>query len=180
MLCNCVSGKASKTTPHISDEQVKSPETPEVKEVKEPSALDLLSGLDFSIEQTPLVPEIRVPPVSEYVIRKVPQKEMSQTKMLESDDMCEDETLVRPSKKDIFADPSLLNRFTQEVKSLQQFVDGLTKKTHSGITMLDSKWKKIQDAQVFFICFLMEIKFDILIYILYYFFYFFTRTKITI
>ncbi|XP_077296502.1 tyrosine-protein phosphatase non-receptor type protein myopic isoform X2 [Arctopsyche grandis] len=140
-------GKASKTTSHVSEEQVKSPETPEVKEVKEPSALDLLSGLDFSIEQTPLVPEIRVPPVSEYVIRKVPQKEMSQSEMLEGDDVCEDETLVRPPKKDIFADPSLLNKFTQEVKSLQQFVDGLTKKTHSGITMLDSKWKKIQDTQ---------------------------------
>lgn len=119
---------------------------------KEPSAIDLLSGLDFTVKQKPLMPEIKVPPISEHVIRKAPS--LDDTGYLSYKPTEEVNTQMyikisdRPPKRDLFSDPSLLNKFTQEVKSLQLFVDGFTKKTHSGITMLDSKWKKMQDAQV--------------------------------
>lgn len=94
------------------------------------------------------MPEIRVPPVSECVIRKVQPKDYSESKSTELITPDEDEPSLKPPKRDIFSDPGLLNKFTQEVKSMQQFVDSFTKKTHSGITMLDSKWKKIHETQV--------------------------------
>lgn len=114
----------------------------------EPSTIDLLTGIDFSIEQTPLMPEIKVPPVSEQVIRKAPPKDYPESNPTELITPDEDTPSLRPPKRDIFSDPGLLNKFTQEVKSMQQFVDSFTKKTHSGITMLDSKWKKIHETQV--------------------------------
>lgn len=114
-------------------------------EVKtELSAFDLLSDIDFSVEQTPLTPEIKVPQVSESAIKKLvvvpkvepvvkpPPKEV---------------VIERPAKRDLFSDPILLNKFTQEVKNLQKLADSLTNKVPSGLTVLDAKWKTFQDVQ---------------------------------
>ncbi|KAJ0182115.1 hypothetical protein K1T71_002837 [Dendrolimus kikuchii] len=126
-------------------------ETPEPKTEKpvenepvkqEPSVFDLLSEIDFSVEQKPLMPEIKVPQISESMIKKpvnVPKIEPIKPP--------KEEVIERPAKRDLFSDPSLLNKFTQEVKNLQKLVDSLTNKLPSGLTLLDSKWKTFQDVQ---------------------------------
>ncbi|XP_075992722.1 tyrosine-protein phosphatase non-receptor type protein myopic isoform X2 [Anticarsia gemmatalis] len=116
--------------------------TPEVK--TELSAFDLLSDIDFSVEQTPLMPEIKVPQISESAIKKVVViPKVEPVKKLPP----KEEVIERPAKRDLFSDPSLLNRFTQEVKNLQRWTDSLTNKVASGITVLDYKWKSFQDVQ---------------------------------
>lgn len=137
-----------------SEEKTKSTnETPELKTEKsvdkasvkqeEPSVFDLLSDIDFSVEHKPLMPEIKVPQISESMIKKpinVPRVEPIKPP--------KEEVIERPAKRDLFSDPSLLNKFTQEVKNLQKLVDSLTNKLPSGLTLLDSKWKSFQDVQV--------------------------------
>lgn len=115
---------------------------PETK--NEPSAFDLLSDIDFTVEQTPLMPQIKVPQISENAIKKVivpPKVEV--VKKLPP----KEEVLERPAKKDLFSDPSLLNTFTQEVKYLQKLTDSLTNTTPGGLTVLDAKWKTFQAVQ---------------------------------
>lgn len=128
------------------------PPEPEVKktEVKpeiktEPTTFDLLSDIDFNVDYKPLMPEIKVPQVSEKVVIKptiVPKTEpIVKTEPKK-------ETIERPAKQDIFSDPSLLNKFTQEVKQLQNMTDSLTNTIAGGVTTLDAKWKMLQDIQV--------------------------------
>lgn len=91
------------------------------------------------------MPEIKVPQISESAIKKplpMPKVEPIVRPVLK------EEIIQRPPKRDLFSDPSLLNTFTQEVKNLQTFVDSLTNRTPSGLTVLDSKWKTFQDVQV--------------------------------
>lgn len=118
-------------------------ELPELK--PEPSAFDLLSDIDFTVEQKPLMPEIKVPPISESAIKKVPilPKEVPVLKPVPKEEVIE-----RPAKKDLFSDPGLLNKFTETVKNLQKLVDSLSNKSVGGLTVLDSKWKSFQDSQV--------------------------------
>lgn len=127
--------------PDIKPVEVKA--EPEVK--TELSAFDLLSGIDFTVEQTPLMPEIKVPQISESAIKKVmPMPKVEPVKKLPP----KEEVIERPAKRDLFSDPSLLNQFTQEVKNLQKMTDSLTNRTPSGLTVLDAKWKSFQDVQV--------------------------------
>lgn len=130
----------SKETPEIQ------PVEPKLEEPKpEPTAFDLLSEIDFTVEHKPLMPEIKVPQISEKAIFKspvVPKVEPLVKPVIK------EEVIERPAKRDIFTDPSLMNSFTQEVKNLQKLTDSLTDKTPSGLTVLDSKWKSFQDAQV--------------------------------
>lgn len=129
--------------------QATEPESkPEVKPVEEPvksepTTLDLLCDIDFSVDYKPLTPEIKVPQVSEKVVIKpsVPRTEVARPSPKE-------EVIERPAKQDIFSDPSLLNKFTQEVKRLQNMTDSLMNTTASGLTVLDTKWKMLQDVQV--------------------------------
>lgn len=116
--------------------------TPEVK--SELTAFDLLSDIDFSVEQTPLMPEIKVPQISESAIRKPVAPKIEPEKKVP----VKEEAIERPAKRDLFSDPSLLNKFTQEVKNLQKLTDSLTDKSPSGLTVLDAKWKSFQDFQV--------------------------------
>lgn len=91
------------------------------------------------------MPEIKVPQISESAIVKpaiTPKIEPALKPQPK------EEIIERPAKMDMFSDPSLLNKFTQEVKNLQNLVDSLTNKTASGLTVLDSKWKTFQDGQV--------------------------------
>lgn len=90
------------------------------------------------------MPEIKVPQVSESAIKKfVPPKVDPVQNAPKVEDVIE-----RPAKVDLFSDPSLLNKFTQEVKNLQKLVDSLTNKSVGGLTVLDNKWKTFQDIQV--------------------------------
>lgn len=115
--------------------------TPEV--TTDPSVFDLLSGIDFTVEQSPLLPEIKVPQISESAIKKLIATPVPVAKPVPKEKVIE-----RPAKRDLFSDPRLLNKFTQEVKNLQNLVDSLTNKTPTGLTLLDSKWKTFQDVQV--------------------------------
>ncbi|XP_052758573.1 tyrosine-protein phosphatase non-receptor type 23 [Galleria mellonella] len=109
----------------------------------EPSVFDLLSDIDFAVEHKPLMPEIKVPQISESAIKK----SSTPKPMPVVAPAPKEEVLERPAKVDLFSDPSLLNKFTQEVKNLQKLVDSLTDKTPSRLTLLDSKWKTFQDVQ---------------------------------
>ncbi|XP_045534143.1 tyrosine-protein phosphatase non-receptor type 23 [Papilio machaon] len=135
--------------PEVKQTEVKPTEVkqaevkPEVK--SEPTAFDLLSDIDFNVDYKPLMPEIKVPQVSDKVVIKptvVPKTEPI------SKPVPKEETIERPAKQDIFSDPSLLNKFTQEVKQLHNMTDSLTNKTIGGVTILDAKWKMLQDVQM--------------------------------
>lgn len=112
------------------------------EETDEPTNFDLLSDIDFSVEQKPLTPEIKVPQISEKSIIAKPMAAPKAAPTLE------EEVIVRPAKRDLFSDPSLINRFTQEVKSLQKLTDSFMNKTPDGLTLLDAKWKDVQETQV--------------------------------
>lgn len=117
----------------------------EAQETKsEQSVFDLLSDIDFTVEQKPLMPEIKVPQISESAIKKpiIIQREEP------IKPVPKEEVIERPAKRDLFSDPSLLNKFTQEVKNLQKLTDSLINKTAGGLTVLDAKWKTFQDVQV--------------------------------
>ncbi|XP_063617343.1 tyrosine-protein phosphatase non-receptor type 23 [Cydia splendana] len=138
----------AKPEPIQSPPEPETQEPPPIKEesepVPEPSVFDLLSDIDFSVEQTPLTPQIKVPQISESAIKKplpVPKVEPIPKPVPK------EEVIQRPAKRDLFSDPSLLNSFTQEVKNLQALVDSLTNKVQGGLTLLDSKWKSFQDIQ---------------------------------
>ncbi|XP_037866683.1 tyrosine-protein phosphatase non-receptor type 23 isoform X2 [Bombyx mori] len=139
---NDVSVQETVPTPVQTTEQVAENPIEEIEPKPEISVFDLLSDIDFTVEQKPLMPEIKVPQISESAIRKqvLPKPEPAKAP--------KEEALVRPAKRDIFSDPSLLNQFTQEVKNLQRLVDSLTNRTPSGLTLLDSKWKMYQDVQL--------------------------------
>ncbi|XP_053603640.1 tyrosine-protein phosphatase non-receptor type 23 [Plodia interpunctella] len=123
------------------------PETPKVEKEEEKndeSVFDLLSDIDFTVEYKPLQPEIKVPQISESAIKK--QAVVPKTAVVPKP-VPKEEVIERPAKRDIFSDPSLLNKFTQGVKNLQMLVDSLTNVTQGGLTVLDSKWKMFQDVQ---------------------------------
>lgn len=124
---------------------IKQETIPETK--PEPSVFDLLSDIDFTVEQKPLMPQIKVPQISESAIVRpsiVPNVEPVMKPPTK------EEVIERPAKKDPFSDPSLLNKFTQEVKSLQKYTDSLCNAAPGGLTVLDAKWKTFQDFQVSF------------------------------
>lgn len=109
-------------------------------------SLDLLSGIDFSVvDHKPIMPEIKVPQISENSIVKKPVFEPTE---VFKPQLIKDEVIERPAKRNLFSDPGLLNRFTEEVKGLQRTVDSLTNVMPGGLTLLDSKWKHLQDVQV--------------------------------
>ncbi|XP_028169896.1 tyrosine-protein phosphatase non-receptor type 23 [Ostrinia furnacalis] len=113
------------------------------EEKPEPSVFDLLSDIDFTVEQKPLMPEIKVPPISESAIKKplvVPKVE-PQPKPVPKEEVVE-----RPAKMDLISDPMLLNQFTQEVKALHKMLDK-TSSTNSTREILDLKWKSLMDSQ---------------------------------
>ncbi|CAG9784113.1 unnamed protein product [Diatraea saccharalis] len=112
------------------------------EEKQEPSVFDLLSDIDFSVEQKPLMPEIKVPQISEKAIVKpvvVPKSEPVQKPIIK------EETIVRPPRRDLFSDPMLLNSFTQEVKELQKLVENFSNKASS--ECLDAKWNIYRAVQ---------------------------------
>lgn len=131
------------TANEIPESKTEKPAEPEPVKQQEPSVFDLLSDIDFTVEIKPLMPEIKVPQISESMIKKqvfAPKVEPVKPP--------KEEVIERPAKRDIFSDPSLLNKFTQEVKNLQKLVDSFTNKMPNGLTLLDNKWKTFQDVQI--------------------------------
>ncbi|RVE46210.1 hypothetical protein evm_009168 [Chilo suppressalis] len=128
-------------TENVSKE-VEKPIEIKQEEKSEPSVFDLLSDIDFSVEQKPLMPEIKVPQISEKAIVKpvvVPKLEPVQKPVIK------EEMLERPAKMDLFSDPMLLNNFTREMKELRNLVEKLDNKLSS--EFLDAKWKIYQAVQ---------------------------------
>lgn len=145
-----VTSTASSQTIASQPQEVQKPEEVKSEESPEPSVYDLLSDIDFSVEQKPLMPEIKVPQISESAIKKpvfIPKLEPVQKPIPK------EEVIERPAKMDIFSDPVLLNNFTQEVKKLHLLVDSLTSNNCANETV-EAKWKALQGEQVsiIFIC----------------------------
>lgn len=134
--------QVQETNSYVNPTTVEKPQSAEHPDL---STLDLLSDIDFSVELQPLTPQIKVPQISENAIKKptfYPREEVPKPEPKI------EEVIQRPAKKELFTDPSLLNKFTEEVKGLQKLVDKLSSKMAGGLTLLDSKWKTFQDVQV--------------------------------
>lgn len=54
---------------------------------------------------------------------------------------------ARTSGKDPLSDPVALEKFVTEVERFEKYVEGLTKKSLNGPTLLEQKWKEYVDAQ---------------------------------
>ncbi|KAB0798419.1 hypothetical protein PPYR_09412 [Photinus pyralis] len=117
------------------------------------SNIDLLSGLDFTINQAPLVPQ---PNKIENTTKDVPSTKPPEQIPVrpavklderESKPVLKPVMQKKPIERNSFQDPDLIKQFTQEVEKLEKFVDILSTKTLSGPTSLELKWKEIQDRQ---------------------------------
>ncbi|KAL4712811.1 hypothetical protein ACJJTC_011881 [Scirpophaga incertulas] len=133
----------NKESGSVNVRQEKPSESKPMEPVKkeEPSVFDLLSDIDFSVEHKPLMPEIKVPQISENAIKKP----LVVQPMPVQKPVVKEEILERPAKIDIFSDPVLLNKFTQEMKNLRHLVDSLDG-VGSG-NNLDEKWNMFQVEQ---------------------------------
>ncbi|KAK4879126.1 hypothetical protein RN001_007272 [Aquatica leii] len=117
---------------------------------KETSNVDLLSGLDFTINQAPLVPQpkkVETPkeiPVSKPVTQQ-PTPSLPKTDKMEEN--LREHVIRKQFRRSSFEDPVLIKDFIQEVDRFEKFVDSLSLKTLNGPTPLEIKWKHIQDKQ---------------------------------
>lgn len=143
------------------------PTTPETV-TKQPSNLDLLTGLDFSMTDTPpLQPQLNssLLDTSQEKMANLSIEPKPSTTTVVSTDNVENtkqstkngstsslDKLERPSPsktplKDPFLDPEVLSQFVQEVEKFEKFVEGLNSKTLNGPTPLDIKWNELQELQ---------------------------------
>lgn len=145
---------------------------PEQQVPKEKSNVDLLSDLDITINQAPLVPQVSL---TEKVLKENDEKEEKHETPISSenvefsgkeektddakasrlDDKNENLQIVWDTwyidvqpKKDPLGDPHLLQKFIIDIEKYEKFVDSLLVKTLSGATNLDIKWKEVQDLEV--------------------------------
>ncbi|CAG9825233.1 unnamed protein product [Phaedon cochleariae] len=115
------------------------------------SNIDLLSGLDFTISQAPLVPQQNVAKLQPSEVNaassdtKLSAAKPASAKEMEVVEIKRPSFKILPSKPLTNADVKRL--FEQEVEKYEKFVETLTIKTLSGPTNLDVKWKEIQDKQ---------------------------------
>ncbi|KAG5896890.1 hypothetical protein JTB14_033528 [Gonioctena quinquepunctata] len=116
------------------------------------SNIDLLSGLDFSISQAPLVPQQNVAPKcvekeskSDNSVSSVKPPTVVKEETAPTPEIKRPNVKVLPSKPLNNAD--VKNLFGHEWEKYEKFVETLTNKTLSGPTNLDIKWKEIQDKQ---------------------------------
>lgn len=147
------SGSSTSTTAESkSDTSVKKPE----------SSIDLLSGIDFNISVTPLVPQqkteaaendkvnekesevvkpkvVDVPPVAPVISTTKSEEKVKPITVIRK-------KIVKPAT-DPFQNTEIVKQFIQEVDKFEKFCDTLVTKTLNGPTTLDLKWKEIQDRQ---------------------------------
>ncbi|XP_063922824.1 tyrosine-protein phosphatase non-receptor type 23 isoform X2 [Zophobas morio] len=102
------------------------------------SNIDLLTGLDFTVNQAPLIPQQKPSEVAEVPkpVKVVATKEEVQNPKMEK--VINRKPLNNAEVKKLFA---------LEVDKFEKFVDVLPNKTLSGPTNLELKWKEIQDKQ---------------------------------
>ncbi|GLV42515.1 myopic [Carabus blaptoides fortunei] len=120
--------------------------------VSSPSNVDLLAGLDFTVNQTPLQPQVHVTvPERKEQPAAVVQPTTPASKPARHEVVAPEQKkveIVQDIKAEsVLSDPEALATFSQEVDKLEKFVDGLTTKTLNGPTPLDIKWKEIQEQQ---------------------------------
>lgn len=129
--------------------QVSMPASTSSNAVKE-SNIDLLTGLDFTITQTPLVPQQHRPKSEETNVKVVPDMKTTISKTSATEENTQP-VMKKPNIK-VLLSKSLNNSdvkrlFEQEIEKYEKFVETLTNKTLSGPTNLDIKWKEIQEKQ---------------------------------
>ncbi|KAF5269203.1 hypothetical protein FQR65_LT02504 [Abscondita terminalis] len=150
----------------IPSENIQNPSipivTPNVQMLSQPeptrknSNIDLLSGLDFTINQAPLVPQpekVEIPKKEVPVVKPIEQQPSS-SDLLKSNktEECVKETVVKKHieknlHRNSFDDPILIKEFIQEVDKFEKYVDTLCSKTLNGPTPLEMKWKEILEKQ---------------------------------
>lgn len=146
-----------------NQQQVSSQEEP----TKTKSNVDLLSDLNITIDQAPLLPQpsaVIKPEQKEEVVNGATQEE-TETREVQQEQVAKAEesicklednlqivwdtwyTEVQP-KKDPLGDPQILQKFIHDIEKYEKFVDSLSVKTLSGATNLEIKWKEILDHEV--------------------------------
>lgn len=124
------------------------------------SNVDLLSGLDFTVNQVPLTPQ---PTFTENILPG--KKEETAEAKVKSGAVAPVVTSEHPNepklselkksqiklqelpKRNLLENPEIFKTFVQEVEKFEKFVDTLTTKTLNGPTTLEVKWKEIADKQ---------------------------------
>ncbi|KAF7990774.1 hypothetical protein HCN44_000579 [Aphidius gifuensis] len=140
---------------------------------KPQSNLDLLAGLDITINHAPLLPEINSTikdknddkiddSVNNNIIainNNINNNKDDDDKDVKLSTNCINEKLenlqivwdtwyndVQP-KQDPLGDPIILQKFITDIEKYEKFVESLTVKTLNGSTNLDIKWKEIRDFE---------------------------------
>lgn len=115
--------------------------------VTNPSNLDLLAGLDFNINQSPLVPEpSKVVKKGEVILS--PDKAKSAPDISRKVSLTKEAIKEKVPPKGVTLTKEDLAHLSSEVEKYEKYVEGLTLKTLNGPTSLDLKWKEIADVQV--------------------------------
>lgn len=130
--------------------------------VEKSSNIDLLSGLDFTVNQVPLTPQLTVASSPQKKEKKTEIElrtekvtvaafpEHSKKETLSELKKAQYKLLELP-KQNLLENPETFKTFVQEVEKFEKLVDSLTTKTLSGPTTLEVKWKEIiekQDADI--------------------------------
>ncbi|KAJ8960856.1 hypothetical protein NQ318_020154, partial [Aromia moschata] len=118
------------------------------------SNIDLLSGLDFTISQAPLIPQQKTLPKAEEGEAKAAGSESkvdATKKPTVKEEKPVQPEIKRPTVKILPSKPlnngDVKHLFKAEAEKYEKYVETLTNKTLSGPTNLDIKWKEIQEKQ---------------------------------
>lgn len=116
------------------------------------SNIDLLSGLDFTISQAPLIPQQNVVPKEQAKPEDTkPSTTQKTVPAIKEESIPSTPEIKRPIVKILPSKPlnnsDVKKLFMAEIDKYEKYVETLTNKTLSGPTNLDIKWKEIQDKQ---------------------------------
>lgn len=134
--------------------------TGNLKSAEKSSNVDLLSGLDFTVNQLPLTPQptfttntlpekkeekAEAKAKTETVPSVVSSEQSKEKKLLELKKP--QIKLLELPKRNLLENQETFKTFVQEAEKFEKFVDTLTIKTLNGPTTLEVKWKEIIDKQ---------------------------------
>ncbi|KAJ8972454.1 hypothetical protein NQ317_017454 [Molorchus minor] len=135
---------------NYAEQQITGTVLPTTKE----SNVDLLSGLDFTISQAPLIPQQKTLPKSEEseVKKTASESKFNVVKKPPGNEDTPAQPEIKRLNVKILPSKPLNNNdvkqlFAQELEKYEKYVETLTSKTLSGPTNLDLKWKEIQDSE---------------------------------
>ncbi|XP_044266202.1 tyrosine-protein phosphatase non-receptor type 23 [Tribolium madens] len=109
------------------------------------SNIDLLTGLDFTVNQAPLIPQQKPSDPEVKPAQKTETPTKQPPKIVKNED--EPPKFERVVNRKPLNSSEVKKLFATEIDKYEKFVDVLTNKTLSGPTNLDLKWKEIQDKQ---------------------------------